>query len=154
MKKFIAIILGTISLAAMAETKETIFSNEDWIAVKSVDPMSDKVECYIWGNKKPYYQVSYQSMYVVYRGRGGLTGPGYRSVGSLVKFRYDDEPASDYIQATELEGKLNALIIPIRNVMNKSRLRIQTGTLVGGVVVDDINLTTLQPAIEACTPHW
>lgn len=155
MKKLIACaILSFVSTNTLAENKEILLENSDWVVVKTVDPMTDETRCYIWGNGKSYYQVGKDNMYVGYQGRGGLRGPGYNSIGSLVRYRYDDETPSDYMSATKMEGDINALIIPIRSVTNKKRLRIQTQTLVKEVVDEDINLETLQPAIQKCNEFW
>jgi hypothetical protein len=101
------------------------------------DNFSDKTTCVIVLSSDAAIQVSPGSFYINYRGRGGLDG---------FRYRLDDAPESGMQLPTRIQKQTSMIIfegITFERILNATRLRVQTLTLVAGLKNEDINLRGL-----------
>lgn len=82
-------------------------------------------------------------MYLGFKGRGGV---------KFYTLRYDDQPAESQQSATKMEKDISAVIIDSSNsfdrIYNGKRLRAQVGTILGALIVEDIDLTGFKEAVD------
>ena len=116
------------------KTDPNIITDAGWQFRKSKDNFSDKLSCVISPAGKPHVQVNVGSIYISYRGRGGVQG---------FQYRIDDLPESGMQLPTDIEKQIGAIAIKgshFDRVLSGSRLRVSTLTLVSGIQQEDLAL--------------
>ena len=137
-KILIAGIMISLSSSATATKIQVGPPNGKWIVYSRVDGMTDEKSCVAEydGNN---VQLTLHSFAVGFAGRGGI---------DFFNIRIDNDPpmGTMYPDATEKSMGFFILENPktISRIMNAKRIRVQTVTLVNGIVNDDIDLTQLE----------
>lgn len=139
----IAFIALTHSASYAAGLKDATVALKvgNWKVLRDIDPMKDSVSCTGIYKTNNGIQLSESGMYVSVR--GGI---------QLITLRFDDKPAGSSRQPQKMEKDVRAIIIDgvdFNELQESKRLRIQTLTLVSGIVSEDLDLTGLQEAIAS-----
>jgi len=123
-----------------------IFKNDKWTAEFSKNAMTDKSSCTIFSKDNRHVQVNVNadgsgSIYDSFRGRGGVRS---------YQYRIDNDAPSKTLYLSGALKEISLIELPLSAIQNRSKLTIQTFTILSDVVTDSIDLSSLQPAISAC----
>lgn len=114
-----------------------------WHVHQELDAMTDKKSCTALYRNDWKIQGTATAMYLGFKGRGGV---------KFYTLRYDDQPAESQQSATKMEKDISAVIIDSSNsfdrIYNGKRLRAQVGTILGALIVEDIDLTGFKEAVD------
>jgi hypothetical protein len=118
-----------------------IFSAGSWQVIRKIDPMTDKKNCtaIYQGNWK--IQGTAKGMYVSLKGRGGV---------KAYELRIDDKPSDKMRLANDIEKSISAadLSHSFDRIYNSTRVRLQVLTILGGIVLEDIDTSGFKDAID------
>jgi hypothetical protein len=136
-----ALLLLALTTSADLQSGKVAQQAGKWKVLRDVDPMTDKVVCTgIYGDSYAIQLVA-DKLYISVRG-------GAESL----TLRFDDKEPHPLRLATDLEKKVNAYIIDgsdFAELATSHRLRYQIGTLVAGLVHNDLDLTGIGEALES-----
>jgi len=119
------------------------YKNADWEISCKVDKFTDKKECVIFmrANRSVQCNPELNSGGTLY------VGTPRRQTPSLIYTRFDDEPTTtrtpDY-----MEKGVYAAMYPLSKIIGKNRLRVRIFSIIQDTYDYDINLSTLNDAIE------
>lgn len=120
-----------------------------WELHSGKDSFTDKPSCVIAAPKQPFIQVSIGVFYIIYETRGGLQG---------YEIRLDDNPPSGHQLPSKIEKQMNTIAIKgsaFNRILKSKRLRVQTLTLIAGLINEDVNLyglATLYKKMKSLCP--
>jgi len=143
--KFAASVLafGCIAMQVHAQSlteAPTVFTAGKWKVVRSVDNMTDKIDCIgIYGNDYSI-QLTDHTLYAAIK--GGIKG---------IEMRFDDDPVKPLRLPTSMEEKVGTVIIngsDFSSALKSMRLRIQVSTLVKGIQFKDIDTKDMMAALD------
>jgi hypothetical protein len=143
MKKiFILAACAALCSPTFASLKDAakVFESGKWTVLRSIDKMTDKVNCTGINGGDYGKQLGMGGLYISVK--GGIEG---------VTMRFDDAPARPLRLASKMEKDVRALIIEaleFQSVLSSKRLRLQVNTLVSGLQEFDIDLTGISEAFE------
>lgn len=132
-------IAGPVQSQGLKDAKRTLTSGK-WTVLRSIDPMTDKVDCTGIHDGNYRVQLSADGMYI--RIAGGIQS---------VTLRFDDEPARALRLPTKMEKDVRAIILEggeYEAATKASRLRYAAITLVAGTAQADLDLTGIGEALE------
>lgn len=120
---------------------KVVFKSQSWHVHQELDAMTDKKSCTALYRNEWKVQGTASALYIGYKGRGGV---------KYYTLRVDDEPADSLQSATDMEKNISAIIIDsnFSRIYNGKRLRAQVGTILGSLVVEDIDLTGLKESVD------
>jgi hypothetical protein len=124
--------------AALNDDKE-VFKSGNWKVLRSNDPMTDKAVC--TGIYKDRYAIQLSETALYIRVSGGIES---------IKLRFDGAEPQSLKPAREIEKKIRSIVIEgsdFTQLKSSSRFRVQIGTLVSGVVDEDIDLNGFNEAL-------
>jgi hypothetical protein len=144
MKKIlISALLLLVSASASSEVLKAFkitLKTGNWSVHRSIDPMTDAVECTGFLQGSPGVQLT--RVYLFVKIPGGI---------KTITLRFDDQPAYSTRLSSEREKSLNAIVInsiDLEQARKSSRLRVQSLTSINGVVNEDFDLTGIQAASD------
>lgn len=128
-----------VTAGPQATEKSGEFGN--WIVRTEVDPMTDEKTCVAFYKPNKYVQAGRDTLYVSYKGRGGLK--------SYVT-RFDDQPADKMALPNDAEKSMDLIVLKeaFDKAYSGARLRVQTLTILDTLVNEDIDLTGLRGAVD------
>jgi hypothetical protein len=121
-------------VASQAPNAQPASGSGEWVLETKKDAMTDKVFCVVIPEGKPFIQVNIGSLYISFRGRGGVEG---------FQFRIDDGPVSQMKFPDRIEKQVGVVHIngaPFEQILGAKRLRVQTVTILSSSVTEDIDL--------------
>lgn len=122
---------------------KVVFKSQAWHVHQELDAMTDKKSCTALYRNEWKVQGTARALYLGYKGRGGV---------KFYTLRYDDEPAESQQSATSMERDISAIIIDssysFDRIYNGKRLRAQVGTILGSLLVEDIDLGGFKEAVD------
>jgi hypothetical protein len=122
---------------------KVVFKAQSWHVHQELDAMTDKKSCTALYKNEWKVQGTASAMYLGFKGRGGV---------KYYTLRYDDEPAESLQSATSMEKDLSAIIIDssysFNRIYNGKRLRAQVGTILGSLLVEDIDLAGFKQSVD------
>lgn len=136
-------LLAIAAVPAQAKLQgERVFTTEDgkWEVIRDVDSFTDEVSCTVAYVEDNGIQAAGDELYVTVK--GGIRG---------YQMRQDDKPAGGMRIATDIEKRIDALVISepwFEKIFEGDRLRIQVITWTNGLVNIDLNTANLQGAYE------
>jgi hypothetical protein len=137
---FIALTHSASNAAGLKEATVALTVG-NWKVLRNLDPMNDSVSCTGLYKTNNGIQLSRSEMYVSVK--GGI---------QLITLRFDDSPAESSRLPEKMEKDVRAIIIDgadFNKLQESKRLRVQTLTLVSGIVSEDLDLTGLQEALAS-----
>lgn len=148
LKSTLTSILFFIATApANADLKNSAIAMKsgNWKVLRSLDAMTDKVQC--TGIYKENYsiQLAQDELYVSVS--GGIQG---------VTLRFDEQSPLSMRLATKMEKEIRSVIISgteFTQLTQSKRLRLQVSTLVSGLHNDDLDLTGLNEALQSISTN-
>jgi hypothetical protein len=137
-------ILLIVACADMASAQtigdmKTVARDGEWELRQSKDTFSDKDSCVLMPSKRPHIQITSNSLYISYRGRGGVKG---------YTVRVDDEPPSQMQLPSDIEQGIQALGFQgkaFEQVLEAKRIRVQYDINIAGAKRLLARLRTLCP---------
>jgi len=119
------------------------YKNADWEISCKTDPITDKKDCVIWMITNHRVQCNPEP------GGGGslFAGAPARQTPAFIYTRVDNDPVSSRLP-TKMEEQIAAAEIPLSSLQGKSRLRVRLFSVLHDNYDFDINLSTLQDAIQ------
>lgn len=142
------VALGAEKPAALATApkaekpgERTPFKSGSWHVKQQLDAMTDKKTCTALHNNAWTVQGTATNFYVSFRGRGGV---------KAYTLRVDDNPADSLQLASDTEKNISAVVLEpsFERIYNGNRLRLQVSTILGGLLVEDINLAGFKEAVD------
>ncbi|MBV6321951.1 hypothetical protein [Duganella violaceipulchra] len=126
---------------AATPTAKTAFRSGFWTVDQSINAMTDKKSCVALYKGDWNIQGGLRYFFISMRGRGGVK---YYTV------RINDEPAQGQQRATESESDLGSLILEpyFDQLYDGKRLRVQIGTIIGGMLGEDIDLKGFRESVD------
>ncbi len=112
----------------------------EWVMLREIDSMTDKVSCTGVLGEDYSKQLSAQGLYVIVKG-------GAQSV----RLRFNDLPPTDTRLATKMEKDVGSVIIKdadFQLALESTRIRVEVLTLVSGVQSFDINTSGIKEAVD------
>lgn len=107
-----------------------------WTVYVSKDAMTDTVQCTALFDDRAQVQFAAGSLAISLRGRGGIDG---------YQIRLDDAPASTMRLPSRIEKEIGAVVLAdatYQAILSARRLRFMALTVLGGMVQEDIDLST------------
>lgn len=113
----------------------------NWFVRQDTDAMTDKKKCVALYKNQWTIQGGSHSFYISLRGRGGV---------KAYTLRFDDAPAEAMQLPTDMEKEMSAVILEplFDRIYNGSRLRTEIVTVLGNVLVEDIDLKGFKEAVD------
>jgi hypothetical protein len=122
---------------------KVVFKSQSWHVHQELDAMTDKKSCTALYKNEWKVQGTASALYLGYKGRGGV---------KYYTLRYDDLPAESLQSATSMEKDISAIIIDSSSsfdrIYNGKRLRAQVGTILGSLLVEDIDLAGFKESVD------
>lgn len=119
---------------------QPVFKSGNWTILRSIDPMTDKINC--TGIYKSNYGVQLVSDTLYINVRGGIKS---------ITLRFGENPAQPLRLAQEIEKAADAVVIDgndFSQTLQTNRLRVRVLTLVRGVLTEDLDTTGIQAAVK------
>jgi len=135
----IFLVFCNTSVNAALDSDTEVFKSGNWRVLRSTDSMTDKAVC--TGVYKDRYGIQLSETALYIRVSGGIES---------IKLRFDSAEPQSLKPAREIEKKIRSIVIEgsdFAQLKNSSRLRVQIGTLVSGVVDEDIDLNGFNDAL-------
>jgi hypothetical protein len=126
----IVMCAGTATAQSLGET---VARDGEWELRQSKDNFTDKKSCVLISFKRPHIQITNTTLYISYRGRGGI---------QAYEVRVDDDPPSKMQLASDIEKQIQALGFQgaeFEEVLKSKRLRVK-GVGFSSFVTDDIDI--------------
>ena len=141
-----ALVFGT-SVAAIAQSlgKASVIATEaNWRVLQIKDEMTDKVSCVAIYNNNHDIQLSPGTLYISYKGRGGVAS---------YSIRVDDAPAGELHLASKAEENLSMIIIEkeLPKITTAKRLRVSGLTVLKTLISEDLDLNGIGEAYAVVT---
>lgn len=133
------LVCAAAASAGNLAQEPVVFHSGNWKVHRGTSAMSDKTSC--TGVYKDNFAIQLSADALYLQVRGGLES---------VQIRLDDAPASSLRLPSEMEKKINAVIIggtAFDAVARAGRLRTSVGTMVNGIREDDLDLTGIAEAL-------
>jgi hypothetical protein len=113
----------------------------NWFVRQDTDAMTDKKKCVALYKNEWTIQGSVHNLYISLRGRGGV---------KAYTLRFDDAPAEQMQLPSNMEKEMNVVILEpsFDRIYNGSRLRAEIVTVLGSVLVEDIDLKGFKEAVD------
>jgi hypothetical protein len=117
------------------------FKSAHWSVHQQLDAMTDKKRCTAIYNNAWKVQGSANSLYISFKGRGGVKG---------YKIRVDDLPADELQLATDSEKSISAVDLEpkFERVYNAKRVRLEVVTILDSVLSEDIDLNGFRESVD------
>jgi hypothetical protein len=118
-----------------------VFRSASWHVVQKLDAMTDKKSCTALYKNAWTVQGTAENLYVSLRGRGGV---------KAYTLRIDDAPADAFQMASPTEKELSAVVLKpsFDRIYGGNRVRLQIGTILGGILVEDIDLKGFRESVD------
>ena len=122
---------------------KVVFKSQSWHVHQELDAMTDKKSCTALYKNEWKVQGTASALYIGYKGRGGV---------KYYTLRYDDLPAESLQSASSMEKDISAIILDssasFDRIYNGKRLRAQVGTILGSLLVEDIDLAGFKESVD------
>lgn len=130
-----------LAVPASAQLTKTDTIVGDWHVYTSIDNMTDRLSCAAFYKDEAIIQLSPGSLYIEYGGRGGWR---------FYKYRFGEgKPITGSIRRTSLRTYITFEGRDLEKAIEAGRLRVQTLTLIAGVIDEDIDLKDAQAVSDA-----
>ena len=119
------------------------YKNADWEISCKIDKLTDKKECVIWMRTNHNVQCNPEP------GGGGTlyVGTPRRQTPSFIYTRFDNDPPTNNIP-NHTEKAVHSAMYPLQKISGRSKLRVRIISILQDTYDFDINLSTLQDAIQ------
>lgn len=136
----LAAIVG-LTVPASAELTKTDTVVGDWHVYSTVDNMTDRLSCAAFYKNDAFIQLSPGSLYIDYGGRGGW---------SFYKYRFGEgKPKIGTLRNSTGRTYITFAGSDLKKAIEAGRLRVQTLTLIRGVIDEDIDMKDAQTVSDA-----
>lgn len=118
-----------------------VFQAKSWHVNQKLDAMTDKKSCTALYKNAWTVQGTEDNLYISLRGRGGV---------KAYTLRIDDEAPDPFQMATASEKDISAVDLKpqFERIYNGKRVRVQIGTILGSILVEDIDLNGFKEAVD------
>jgi hypothetical protein len=131
---FVIVTCAGMATAQSSGDMKTVARDGEWEIRQSKDSFSDKTSCVLMPSKRPHIQITNNSLYISYRGRGGI---------QTYKVRVDDDPPSKTELPSSIEKGIQALgfeAAAFEEILKSKRFRVEVFTVLNNIVTDDIDI--------------
>lgn len=120
---------------------KVVFKAQSWFVHQSLDAMTDKKSCTALYKNAWTVQGTADNLYVSLRGRGGV---------KAYTLRVDDAPPDSMQLASSTEKSISAIILQpsFDRIYNAKRVRLQIGTILDSILIEDIDLSGFKDAVD------
>lgn len=121
--------------------EKVVFKSQFWHVHQELDAMTDKKSCTALYKNAWTVQGTADNLYISLKGRGGV---------KAYTLRVDDTAPDSLQMASSTEKSISAIILQpsFDRIYNAKRIRLQIGTILDSLLVEDIDLSGFKEAVD------